>query len=109
MVGNDNSSATNGSSVASVAGKNRFPANPCAETGSVATRLEDAAGELRLELDLGPNRTTRWQDDGRRIELSNDASRQMLEHLALEAVVIDRVTRTSRNIGSVSGVLVSRR
>ena len=43
IVGNDNSSATNGSSVASVAGKNRFPANPCAETGSVATRLEAAA------------------------------------------------------------------
>jgi hypothetical protein len=42
-VGNDSSSATNGSSVASVAGKNRFPANPCAEAGSVATRLEDVA------------------------------------------------------------------
>src|SRR5437773_1658079 len=43
IVGNDNSSATNGSSVASVAGKNRFPANPCAEAGSPAARLRSAA------------------------------------------------------------------
>src|SRR5437016_2957648 len=34
IVGSDNSSATNGSSVASVAGKNRFPAIPCAKAAS---------------------------------------------------------------------------
>src|SRR5437899_10143953 len=69
----------------------------------------DAPRDLRLELVAGPNRTTRWQNDGRRIELRNDASGQMLEHLALETVVIGRVTRAARNIGSVARVLVSRR
>ncbi len=34
IVGSDNSSATNGSSVASVAGKKRLPARPCAAAGS---------------------------------------------------------------------------
>src|SRR6476660_780912 len=33
-VGSDISSATNGSSVVSVAGKNRFPAKPCAQVVS---------------------------------------------------------------------------
>jgi hypothetical protein len=33
----------------------------------------------------------------------------VLEHLALEAVVIDGVGRTPRNIGSVAMVVVSRR
>src|ERR1700681_528191 len=43
IVGNDNSSATNGSSVASVAGKNRFPAVPCAKaTSAVATHASAA-------------------------------------------------------------------
>jgi hypothetical protein len=46
MVGNDSSSATNGSSVTSVAGKNRFPANPCAKAGSVATRQVLAASKI---------------------------------------------------------------
>jgi hypothetical protein len=46
MVGNESSSATNGSSVTSVAGKNRFPANPCAEAGSVATRQVLAASKI---------------------------------------------------------------
>ena len=64
---------------------------------------------LLQKLDLGPNRPTRWRNDGRQIELRNDASRQMLEHLALETVVIGRVTRAARNIGSVARVLVSRR
>lgn len=43
IVGSDSSSATNGSSVASVAGKNRLPANPCAESGPEATRHAHAA------------------------------------------------------------------
>src|SRR5471030_2168082 len=34
-VGSESSSATNGSSVARVAGKNRLPANPCAKADSV--------------------------------------------------------------------------
>src|ERR1700730_8932976 len=46
MVGNESSSATNGSSVTSVAGKNRFPANPCAKTGPVATRQVLAASKI---------------------------------------------------------------
>ena len=65
-------------------------------------------GELRLALDLGSNRTTRWQNDGLRIELRNDASGQMLEDLALETVVIGRVGRAAGNIGSVAVVLMSR-
>ena len=41
-VGSDSSSATNGSSVASVAGKNRFPANPCALAGFAQQALTAA-------------------------------------------------------------------
>lgn len=69
----------------------------------------DAARDLRLELVAGPNRTTRWQNDGRRIELRNDASGQMLEHLALETVVIGRVSRAAWNIGRLALVLMRRR
>ena len=69
----------------------------------------DAPRDLRLELVVGPNRTTRWQNDGRRIELRNDASGQMLEHLALETVVIGRVSRAAWNIGRLALVLMSRR
>src|SRR5712671_5383300 len=44
IVGSDNSSATNGSSVFNVAGKNRFPAIPCAKAVSaVATHASTAA------------------------------------------------------------------
>src|ERR1700693_753239 len=50
----------------------------------------DAALVLRLYVDTGLNRTTRWQWDCRRIDLGNDASRQVLEHLALETIVIGR-------------------
>src|ERR1700674_1748462 len=46
MVGNESSSATKGSSVTSVAGKNRFPANPCANARSVATRQVLAASKV---------------------------------------------------------------
>src|SRR5215470_1771016 len=44
MVGSDSSSATNGSSVAIVAGKNRFPANPWANAlaGTAAHAKADA-------------------------------------------------------------------
>jgi hypothetical protein len=39
-VGNESSSATNGSSVAKVAGKNRLAANPCENVGKgTATRM----------------------------------------------------------------------
>ena len=69
----------------------------------------DAPRDLRLELVAGPNRTTRWQNDGRRIELRNDASGQMLEHLALETVVIGRVSRAAWNIGRLALVLMRRR
>src|SRR5438132_9907871 len=43
IVGSDNSSATNGSSVASVAGKNRFPAIPCAKAASAVATHASAA------------------------------------------------------------------
>jgi len=79
------------------------------DEGRAAGRRErsDATGELRLQVDPGSNRTTRWQNDGRPIELRNNASRQMLEHLALETVVIGRVSRATGNIGCVTGVLMS--
>jgi hypothetical protein len=38
-VGSENSSATNGSSVESVAGKNLLPAKPCAEIVSGAYKI----------------------------------------------------------------------
>jgi hypothetical protein len=53
----------------------------------------NAARVLRLYMDAGLNRTTRWQWDRRRIDLGNDASRQVLEHLTLETIVIGRVGR----------------
>src|ERR1700681_4421463 len=43
IVGSDNSSATNGSSVASVAGKNRFPAITCAKAASAVATHASAA------------------------------------------------------------------
>ena len=58
----------------------------------------NAARVLRLYIDTGLNRTTRWQWDCRRNDLGNDASRQVLEHLALEAIVIGRVGRAPRNV-----------
>src|SRR6185437_1621115 len=47
IVGSDSSSATNGSSVASVAGKNRLPAKPCARLVSGATRQSAATSAAR--------------------------------------------------------------
>jgi hypothetical protein len=60
MVGNESSSATNGSSVTSVAGKNRFPANPCAKAGSVATRKVLAASKISgIRPGIAPGRAER--------------------------------------------------
>ena len=81
------------------------------DVGGAAGRWKrrNVARELRYEVDLGSNRTTRLPWDCLRVERGRNASRQMLEHLTLEAVMIGRVTRASRNIGSIAGVLVSRR
>jgi hypothetical protein len=68
----------------------------------------NAARVLRRYIDTGLNRTTRWQWDYRRIDLGNDASRQVLEHLALETIVIGGVGRAPRNVRSIA-VLVVRR
>jgi hypothetical protein len=68
----------------------------------------NAARVLRLYIDTGLNRTTGWQWDCRRIDLGNDASRQMLEYLALEAIVIGRVGRAPRDVRRIP-VLVVRR
>src|SRR5260370_8895973 len=46
IVGSDNSSATKGSSVTSVAGKNRFPARPCAKAASAA--MTDASATVTM-------------------------------------------------------------
>src|SRR6202171_3017810 len=43
IVGSDSSSATNGSSVVSVAGKNRFPEVPCAKAASAVATHANAA------------------------------------------------------------------
>jgi hypothetical protein len=68
----------------------------------------NAARVLRLYIDTGLNRTTRWQWDCRRNDLRNDASRQVLEHLALEAIVIGRVGRAPRNVRSIAMLVVRR-
>src|ERR1700674_1028143 len=64
MVGNDNSSATKGSSVTSVAGKNRLPANPWARArpaGSsvkqMASTDSSAADTAATALERGGERT----------------------------------------------------
>src|SRR5262249_2725710 len=44
-VGSDSSSATKGSSVTSVAGKKRLPANPCPNAGSQAHQLAQSASQ----------------------------------------------------------------
>src|SRR5690349_11447245 len=57
-VGSDSSSATNGSSVARVAGKKRLPAKPCAQTGPVAAKLAQATiSAQRAPLEVGAQRT----------------------------------------------------
>ncbi len=68
----------------------------------------NAARVLRLYIDTGLNRTTRWQWDCRRIDLGNDASRQVLEHLALETIVIGRVGRAPRNVRCIAALVVRR-
>jgi hypothetical protein len=68
----------------------------------------NAARVWRLYIDTGLNRTTRRQWDCRRIDRGNDASRQVLEHLALETIMIGRVGRAPRNGRSIA-VLVVRR
>src|SRR5258706_1519242 len=62
MVGSESSSATNGSSVTSVAGKNRFPANPCAKTGPFAARQTHATRKnTDDEVIAGPPRGIAWE------------------------------------------------
>jgi hypothetical protein len=68
----------------------------------------NATRVLRLYMDTGLNRTTGWQWDCRRNDLGNDASRQVLEHLALETIVIGRMGRAPRDVRSIA-VLVVRR
>ena len=72
-------------------------------------KRRNAARVLRLYVDAGLNRTTRCQWDCRRVDLGNDASRQVLEHLALEAVVIGRMGRAPRNVRSIVMLVVRRR
>src|SRR6266567_471167 len=60
IVGKDSSSATNGSSITSVAGKNCFPASPCARAGSVATRQVLAASKISgIRPGIAPGRAQR--------------------------------------------------
>src|SRR5262245_10247378 len=53
-VGSESSSATNGSSVATVAGKNRFPANPCANP-FVGTPAHAIAAATPMQLQRNVN------------------------------------------------------
>ncbi len=71
-------------------------------------KYRDVADEWRLANHAGLNRLGRWQIDRGEIERRDRAARQVLEHLALETVVIGRVSRAARNIGSVAEVLMSR-
>ena len=63
---------------------------------------------LRLGVGAGLNRTTRLQWDRWRVQLGWDTSGQLLEHLALETVVIVRVGRAARDIRSIPVMMVRR-
>ena len=64
------------------------------------------ARELRLEANARLNRTTRLPRDGWQIERGRNAARQVLEHEALEAVVIRRMGRAARKSGGVAVVVM---
>src|SRR5450755_14717 len=49
IVGNDSSSATKGSSVVRVAGKNRFPAKPCAKAAPVTAADASARADISID------------------------------------------------------------
>src|SRR5215510_2560522 len=104
MVGSDSSSATNGSSVAIVAGKNRFPANPWASTlagipdaamaSATLIQLEPIADFLTVILpDSNPARAVRLSGDPRkgssrssREKLSPHLPRQLFRGRSLGAL-----------------------
>ena len=56
---------------------------------------------LRLRARCGLNRATGGERYFGRRRLRENAAREVLEHLALEAIVIDRMRRTARDIGAV--------
>jgi len=56
---------------------------------------------LRLRARFGLNGATRRERNIRRRRLRENAARQVLEHLALEAIVIGRMRGTARDIGTV--------
>jgi hypothetical protein len=64
------------------------------EEGSVARVLGRDAS-------VGSNRATRGRRHVGRRRFGENAARQMLEHLALEAVVIERMSRTAWDAGSI--------
>ena len=71
-------------------------------------KYRDVADEWRLANHAGLNRLARWQIDRGEIERRDRAARQVLEHLALETVVIGRVRRATRNTGCFVAVVVCR-
>ena len=68
----------------------------------------DASRQLRFDVRGWLNRATGFQWNRRRLERGGNAACQMLEHLALETIVIGRVTRTARDSGRVALVIVHR-
>jgi hypothetical protein len=60
---------------------------------------------LRLDARDGSNGATRGERKIGRRRLRENAARQVLEHLARDAIVIGRVRGTARNIGTVVAIV----
>jgi hypothetical protein len=65
----------------------------------------EVACALRFGAGLGSNRAARGQHDLGRNRLSENATREVLEHLTLEAVVIGRVGRAAGDAGDIETII----
>jgi hypothetical protein len=61
-------------------------------------KKRDVTFVLRLRTRFGLNSAACWERNIGRRRLRENATRQVLEHLALEAIVIGRMRRTARDI-----------
>src|SRR3954465_6531780 len=86
-VGSDSSSATNGSSVASVAGKKRLPAKPCASAASVAANAsaQTSAHEQILVISSSSGDRESGAPSGRKLSAGGCAIERQLRRLEARA------------------------
>lgn len=66
------------------------------------------ARALRFRSGEGLNGAARLQENLRDIELGENAAREVLEHLALETIVIERMRGAARNVGPIIVVMPAR-